>query len=405
MRLADFIVSNIEPILMEWEVFARGIAPGAAMDALALRDHAPDILLATVQDMNSSQSATERSAKSRGLHQGAGAGGDGVALGGAGLNGASELHAVGRLGSGFDLMEVVSEYRALRASVLRLWRDSKPEPHECDVDDLTRFNESIDQSVAKAVSSYTKRVDQARDLYLAILGHDLRNPLNSIAMSAEVIRRADASQRAAEALGCASQISTKARVMTRMIADLLDYTRTRLGAGMPVSPAAMDLEILCRELFEEYRTAHPSRMIRFESGGAQLGEWDTDRLRQAISNLLGNAVQHGAEDASIDLRVTGDTSEVVVVVHNGGPAIPAGELSRIFEPLVRGTGAEHPKRNRPGSIGLGLYIAREVARSHGGSIDATSSQEDGTAFTMRLPRHSRIKSGQPILDDKHVQSM
>src|SRR5690349_18931755 len=111
MRLADFIVSNIEPILMEWEVFARGIAPGAAMDALALRDHAPDILLATVQDMNSSQSATERSAKSRGLHQGAGAGGDGVALGGAGLNGASELHAVGRLGSGFDLMEVVSEYR------------------------------------------------------------------------------------------------------------------------------------------------------------------------------------------------------------------------------------------------------------------------------------------------------
>jgi signal transduction histidine kinase len=400
VRLADFIVSNIEPILMEWEAFARSIAPGAAMDALALRDHAPDILLATVQDMNSAQSATERSAKSRGNH--GHRAGDGAAISGTVLNGASELHAVGRLGSGFDLMEVVSEYRALRASVLRLWRDSKPEPHECDVDDLTRFNESIDQSVAKAVSSFTKRVDQARDMYLAILSHDLRNPLNSIALSAESLRHVE---RSAEALGCASQISTNARVMSRMIGDLLDYTRTRLGAGMPVSPARMDLAVLCRQLFDEYRTASPSRVIRFQSGGEQIGQWDTDRLRQAISNLLGNAVQHSDENAAIDLELTGTASEVVVVVRNGGPPIPPGELSRIFEPLVRGAGAERPKRNRPGSIGLGLYIAREVARSHGGRIDVTSSLEAGTAFTLHLPRHSRVKSGQAILDDKHVQTM
>jgi len=407
MRLADFIVSNIEPILMEWEVFARGTAPGAKMDALALRDHAPDILLATVQDMNSSQSAIERSAKSRGQHgyHGGAAAGDGVALNAPGLNGASELHAVGRLGAGFDLMEVVSEYRALRASVLQLWRDSKPEAHECDVDDITRFNESIDQSVAKAVSSFTKRVDQARDMYLAILSHDLRNPLNSIALSAESLRRADPSERTTDAVGYASQISTNARVMGRMIGDLLDYTRTRLGAGMPVSPVRMDLAILCRELFDEYRTAHPDRVIHFQSNGEQIGDWDTDRLRQAISNLLGNAVQHGAEDALVDLKLTGDPSEVVVVIHNGGPPIPPGELPRIFEPLVRGAGAEHPRRNRPGSIGLGLYIAREVARSHGGRIDVTSSLEAGTAFTMHLPRHSSVKSRQPILDDRHLQTM
>src|SRR5688572_33278378 len=115
MRLPDFILANIEPVLAEWEVFARGIAPGAKMDALALRDHAPNILRATVQDMNSSQTAAERCAKSRGAADGGG---------GAGLNGASELHAIDRLGSGFNLMEVVSEYRALRASVLRLWSDS-----------------------------------------------------------------------------------------------------------------------------------------------------------------------------------------------------------------------------------------------------------------------------------------
>jgi signal transduction histidine kinase len=95
----------------------------------------------------------------------------------------------------------------------------------------------------------------------------------------------------------------------------------------------------------------------------------------------------------------------VIVVHNGGPPIPPGELPKIFDPLVRGSSAEHPKHNRPGSIGLGLYIAREVARSHGGSLDATSSKEAGTAFTMRLPRRALSKLGQPILDEKHVQTM
>jgi signal transduction histidine kinase len=402
MRLADFIVSNIEPILMEWEVFARGITPGAKMDALALRDHASEILVATVQDMNSSQSATERSAKSRGHgHRG----GDGAALSGAGLNGASELHAIDRLGSGFDLMEVVSEYRALRASVLQLWRDSAPDAYERDVDDLTRFNESIDQSVAKAVSSYTKRVDQARDLFLAILSHDLRNPLNSIFMSAEMLRHVDLSQPDSDALGCASQISTSAQVMARMIGDLLDYTRTRLGAGMPVSPVPMNLANLCRELFDEFRTAHPNRVIRFQSDAEQTGDWDADRIRQAISNLLGNAVQHGAENAPIDLKLTGQASDVVIVVQNGGLPIPPGEIPRIFEPLVRGASAGHPKHNRPGSIGLGLYIALEVAISHGGRIEVTSSEEAGTAFTVYLPRHCLAKSGQPILDEKHVQTM
>jgi signal transduction histidine kinase len=403
MRLADFIVSNLESILVEWENFARSITPGAKMDALALRDHAPEILLATVQDMKTSQTTAERSAKSRGVrHKADGAAGLRLSEE---LNGASELHAIGRLGSGFDLMEVVSEYRALRASVLQLWRDSVREADERDVDDLTRFNESIDQSVAKSVSSYTRSVDQARDLYLAILSHDLRNPLNSIAMSAELLRHSDINQRAAEALGCASQISTNTQVMGRMIGDLLDYTRTRLGAGMPVSPTSMDLDALCQELFNEFSTAHPSRVIRFKSDGEQTGEWDADRLRQAISNLLGNAVQHGAEDAPVDLKLTGDTTDVVIVVHNGGPPISPGELPRIFEPLVRSASAEHPKRNRPGSIGLGLYIAREVARSHGGRIDVTSSEESGTAFTIHLPRHCRASSGQPILDTKHVQTM
>jgi signal transduction histidine kinase len=400
MRLADFISSNVEPILAEWEAFARAIAPaGGNMDGVALRDHAGDILLATAADMRSAQTAGERFAKSRGKRAGvAGAGGGGGGGGGGGsggdgatLNGASELHAFERLGSGFDLLEVVSEYRALRASVLRLWAASGRAPHESDVDDVTRFNESIDQSVTKAVASYTRRVDQSRDLFLAILGHDLRNPLNSISMSALMPRpppgRPNADTADAGPASFAAQIVNHAQGMARMIADLLDYTRTRLGAGMPVSPAPMDLGALGRELFDQFRAAHPERELRYQADGDLRGDWDADRLRQAVSNLLGNAVQHGAADAPIDLRLDGTAPDaVVVVVHNGGPPIPPGELPRIFDPLVRGSSAQHPKVNRPGSIGLGLYIAREVARSHGGGIDVTSSAAAGTAFTVTLPR-------------------
>ena len=405
MRLPDFILSNIEPILVEWEEFARSISAGANLDSLALRDHAEEILVATARDMRSEQSATQRSAKSRGRGQpGGGAGGAGAGAGHAStLNGASETHAIGRRGSGFDLLEVVSEYRALRASVLRLWRESGPPPHECDVDDLMRFDESIDQSITKAVGSYTKRVEQSRDLFLAILSHDLRNPLNSISMSAALLPTVG--QPEAEAVAFASQIGTDAQVMGRMISDLLDYTRTRLGAGMPVSRTRMDLGGLGRELIQEFRNAHPTRAIHLRSDGDLTGDWDPDRLRQAVSNLLGNAVQHGAESVPVELRLRGEPSDVVAVVHNGGPPIPPGELMKIFDPLVRGSSAEHPRKNRPGSIGLGLYIAREVARSHGGTIDVTSSAEDGTAFTIRLPRRCPADTGRAILDEEHIQTM
>jgi signal transduction histidine kinase len=394
MRLADFILANVEPVLAEWESFARGIGPGAKMDGLALRDHATDILLATAWDMRSAQTAVERTAKSRGQSP----------LLDGGLNGASESHALGRLGSGFDLMEMVSEYRALRASVLRLWADSRPAFHESDVDDLTRFNESIDQSITRAVGSYTRRVDQSRDLFLAILSHDLRNPLNSIAMSATML--AELADLAPAMHAGAEQIATSTEVMARMIGDLLDYTRTRLGAGMPVRPAPMDLGALGRDLFHQFRSAHPDRHFRHAAAGDLHGDWDADRLRQAISNLLGNAVQHGAADAPVDLRCAGgEASWVVVEVRNGGPPIPPGELARIFDPLVRGAGARDPRHNRTGSIGLGLYIAREIARSHGGRIDVTSTADAGTSFTVRLPRHGGGEPGQPILSAEHVRNM
>ena len=219
-------------------------------DPRDLRDHAADILRATAWDMKSAQTAAQQSRKSRG----SGGGGAGSAR----VDGASDVHAVGRVNSGFDLLAVVAEYRALRASVIRLWRDERPDPHLLDLDDLTRFNESIDQSLTEAVRSYTERVDRSRRMFLAILGHDLRNPLNSITMSAELLARdvglnPDASE-------MTSNIAAAAGVMDRMIVDLLVFTGAGLGAAIPLSPAAMDLGDLCREVVNE--TRRPTRTAR-----------------------------------------------------------------------------------------------------------------------------------------------
>jgi signal transduction histidine kinase len=395
MRLADFILSNVEPILAEWEIFARSIGAGEHLDQLALRDHAAQILQATARDMKSAQTGAQRDQKSKGEKP---HGKDSDAL-----DGASGLHAVDRLSLGFDMLEVMSEYRALRASVLRLWHESGPSPDERDVDDLTRFDESIDQSLAKAATSYTKRVDQVRDMFLAILSHDLRGPLNSIAITAKMVPHL--ANNPAEALECSQQLTCSVSLMGRMISDLLDYTRTRLGAGMPIKPAPFDLETLGRELLEEFRTSSPEHAIEFRTDGDVHGKWDSDRVRQAISNLLGNAIQHGSVDSPVVLSIRGEASNVFIEVHNGGDPIPPDELPKIFDPMVRGSSAEHPKTSRPGSIGMGLYIAREVAKSHGGQIDVTSTARDGTAFIIRLPREAAAKVGQPIPDAEHIQKM
>jgi signal transduction histidine kinase len=286
--------------------------------------------------------------------------------------------------SGFDLMTLVAEYRALRASVIRLWRESGPSPDLRDVEDLTRFNESIDQSLTEAVRSYTERVDRSRQMFLAILGHDLRNPLHSIMMSANALEAASPPD--ADASRKTSRISASVMAMAGMINDLLDFTSTGLGARIPLSPEAMDLKRLCQEVVEEMRAAHPTRTLRFQPPGGDLtGTWDAARLRQVVSNLLGNALQHGG-GGPVDLTVSAEDADVHVAVRNEGAPIPHDDLATIFDPLVRGSTPDSQNQRRPGSLGLGLYIAREVATAHGGSIDVASSAEAGTVFTVRLPR-------------------
>lgn len=373
MRLADFILRNIETILAEWEQFARSLAPGSAMGVIALRDHAEDILRVTARDMVSSQTAEQQTLKSKGH------GGGGTES--AGLDHASSEHAIARLGSGFNLIEVVSEYRALRASVLRLWVQSIRTADTHDLEDLTRFNESMDQSLAEAVKSYTSRVDESRELFLATLGHDLRNPLNAMVVSSGILARSG--QLDEENTRIASQMSGFAKVMTRMIEDLLDFTRTRLGGGMPVSATRTDLQDLSRDVLDEFRAAHPHRLLRFEAVGDTSGEWDAARLRQVVSNLVANAIRYGDDASTVDVFARGDESDVLLAVKNQGPPISLSALPTIFDPFVRAPDAA--TKNHRG-VGLGLYIARQIVIAHGGTITVTSDETMGTVFTVRLPR-------------------
>ena len=375
MRLSDFILGNVEPILADWEAYARSLAPGARMDKRALRDHAENILRATARDMSCAQTVTEQSEKSKGDRD--------ACIEGDRLDEASGVHGVDRVGSGFDLVELVGEYRALRASVLRLWRESSPNHEAHDLDDLTRFNESIDQSLIKAVQSYTRRVDQSRRMFLAILGHDLRNPLNCIMMSAQLVSLTESSE---ELL----QISTSAAVIAGLINDLIDFAGTGLGAQMPLSRVPVDLGELCREVVEEFQTSSPTRSLRLQTTDDVRGEWDPARLRQVISNLLGNAIQHGSHNCAVELAVKSDGTDVVLSVHNDGAPIPADLLPTIFDPLVRGPSISHHRR-RPGSIGLGLYIAREVVNAHGGVIGVQSTEKSGTVFEVKIPRFHTVQ--------------
>ena len=388
MRLAEFISANIEPILAEWEAFARTLLPGAKMTILALRDDAESILRTTVRDMQNAQSLQQQGSKSKGH---GGAGGEESDR----LDNASSLHGVGRVGSGFHITKVVAEYRALRASVLRLWRESLPQPDLNDIDDITRFGESMDQSLAAAVSSYNKRVEQSRQMFLAILGHDLRNPLNCIRMATHLVSKEDPGS--VEAI---TMIETSTEASIPLVNDLIDFSLGAMGGAMHLECRPVNLNQLCQEVIAGYRATHPGAPLRFHSDGEVTGVWDAARIRQVVSNLLSNALQHGSPTGPIDLSLavegsTPDQSTVVMRIHNEGEPIAPEVLPTIFNPLVRYASRELTAQRRMGSIGLGLYIVREIVAAKGGTVEIASTAEEGTTFTVRIPRFLPVESDNP----------
>jgi signal transduction histidine kinase len=370
LGLAAFIEKERLQIVAEWEQFARTLLPAAAgLSGRALRDHADDLLSAIIVDMKSRQSSEEQARKSKGR-------GDAQHLGATG-----KLHASLRIDTGFKLGQMVAEYRALRASVLRLWEKKGTDPGG-----VTRFNEAIDEALTEAVDEFTKTTEHYRDQSLGILGHDLRNPLSSIVTGSTLLIGSDLDDRS---VTIAARMLNSANRMNRMIGDLLDLTRTRFGDPIPIARTPMDLDPVCRQVVAELEGLHANGGVQLTSKGNLCGDWDGDRIAQVLSNLIRNAIQHGGAKDPISVVAEDAGAEVVVEVHNGGPPIPKSALSTIFEPMVRHIGDD----NTNVGLGLGLYIASQVVLAHGGTLDAVSNDAAGTTFTVHLPRLAPPKAG------------
>jgi signal transduction histidine kinase len=371
MRLAAFIRSNIEQISAEWELFAATLLPEEEFSASVLRDGIVDILNEIAVDMDRAQSAEEQQGKSEGdsrryQH----------------IENAAERHALARVKMGLSSRQVISEFRALRATVIRLWQRDAIEIDKAALYDLTRFNESVDQALTEAAVRYTEKIDRSRELFLGILGHDLRNPLGAISGFAELQLRSQTPDRHSQ---FASQILICVGRMSHMITDLIELTRVRLGAGILVKPTHTCMRRICTNAIEEMKGIYPQRTFQLNCGDELPGEWDEARMSQVLSNLLGNAIQHGNVKSPITVSAKGDRDGVEFSVHNEGTAIPPKTLPRLFDCLFQGSSDQRAADDNSTSLGLGLYIAKEIISAHGGTIEVQSSDDEGTTFIVRLP--------------------
>jgi PAS domain S-box-containing protein len=254
-----------------------------------------------------------------------------------------------------------------------------------DLTERVRHQRTLEELAAeKAASAERARLQEFQERFIAILGHDLRNPLAAIEMGAGFVRQRAAASTDDTLVRVVDRIKDSARRMSRMIEQILDLTRSRLAGGLTVAPDRMDLSATILAIVDEMRTAHPSRAIVVRCPPATWGSWDRDRLEQVFSNLIGNAIHHGDPDgpATIDLLDEGD--DVVVTVHNRGRPIPETLQAELFSPFRRGE--RDSKTPETEGLGLGLYISREVALAHGGDIDVRSTAGGGTTFRVRLPR-------------------
>jgi signal transduction histidine kinase len=366
MRLSQFLLDNLERILQSWEDFARTLSPGRAMGVEALRNDLERMLRFVAADIETPQSGAQQLEKPLGR----GPQPD--------PESAAQAHGLARLADKFSLAELVSEFRALRASITKLWMDEGPKTYEAAVQ-LIRCNEAIDQILAESVVRYVAKAESDADLFSATISHDMRAPLHAVSVSAMYLA---ASDRWGEAERSAvRQITHSVERMAVMLRELADFTRVRLNALVAYERRPCDVTALCREAVEETATANPACAVEVLAPGSCYATVDEGSILQLMSNLLSNAVQHGSANGRIRVSVACEDESIVIEVTNPGRQIPAEELPHVFEPLFRGSG----HREATGSLGLGLYIARTIAVAHGGDIDVASSESE-TTFTVRLPR-------------------
>lgn len=374
MTLSEFIEREVDRIVDEWAEFAQTRLPAAReLSARALRNDARELLLHIADEMEGEQSGEEQRLTARGQRP------DHAPQ----ITATAQQHALSRFNEGFSVNELVAEYRALRASVVRRWTEHMLHVDRDALHDLVRFGAALDQALTESLAWYAGRVEQARSLLLGTLGHDLRNPLGAVRNSAAYLLRSSGLT-GAQTKAVARILSSTDR-MQRMVEDLLDFTRTRLGTRLPIAPAEADLAEICRQTIDELQAFHPDSALRLECAGELAGHWDAPRIAQLLSNLVANAIQHGPAGATVTVTASGGPRDVTLQVHNPGAPIAPGVRRTLFEPAMRAAADATARREGASGLGLGLYIARQIALAHGGSIEVASSEPDGTTFTVRLP--------------------
>jgi signal transduction histidine kinase len=242
------------------------------------------------------------------------------------------------------------------------------------------------QQLARDLKERTETL-RLNEMFMAVLGHDLRGPLNSMILAAQLLQtRTDPF---VEDIG--ARLLRNGHWMSRMIADLLDLARTRLGEGLHIERRRLDLAVLADRVTRECQDNYPERVLNLNSLGDPVGEWDEDRLAQVLTNLTGNAFDHGTKGESIDVLIDGrDPQTVTFSVSNGG-RIPDDMLPHVFDPFRSGT-QRHANRS---GLGLGLYIVQQIVQAHGGSIDARSEGRR-TEFRASLPRRGAAGIAPPM---------
>ena len=382
---------------MAWESFARSIWPsGATADPAEVRDEAEDILRATAVDMLSDQTGAQQAEKSKGASP---PWDEGV-----GLTRASSTHGSDRVASGFELWAVIAEYRALRASVLRLWRESGPAPDLRDVDDVTRFNESIDQSLTHAVRSYIEKVERdrtailaneqasrleaesanrAKDMFLATLSHEMRTPLNAIVGWLSLLRHEQADTRHFQEGLKVIERNTAAQL--QLIDDVLDVSRIVSGK-LRVDIHPCELTDVINVGVNMMRPAAEARSITLnvQLDPSASGAWcDSVRIQQVVWNLVSNAVKFTPKGGRVDVTLSRERSSFQIQVMDNGQGISSELLPFVFDRFRQ---ADSSTRRRFAGLGLGLSIVKYIVDAHGGTVEANSPGEGkGSTFTVRLP--------------------
>jgi signal transduction histidine kinase len=369
MRVAQFIRTHPVEIESEWETFAKAISPaGPALSVWSLRDHLREILLAMADDMESPQSPEEQAEK-----------GQGKKIRGGSLDHTSALHARVRLNSGFNLEQAISEYRALRSSVLLLWMQTEPKDADVILAEVTRFNETIDQAIAEVIRRFADKSEHYSDVFLGVLTHEVRNPLNVIRLSGETLKTSQLNEAQSRRV---ERILRGVSSIDRLVNDLSILVRSRMRVPFPLTRTRCDLGEICELTLEEVKASPSDAILELDKIGDLAGNWDRERLGQVIFNLVTNAVTHAAAKR-VQLSAEGLESEVVLRVTNHGTPIPLETQHSMFDPFVHTDTASATGKK---GLGLGLFIVKEIVIGHEGTVEVVSTESGGTTFIVRLPK-------------------